>query len=342
MLISLGLTTTGGIMINWLKLGEMIYNNIPWIHYFPFTFQYLWVPFLYLFTLTLTQSSFKFQKLHIFHFLPFTLIAIRVLIFTFWKSPEEIRAIMTLDLLFNSFESGFYYIVEYIQFYSYTIASLVVVRKYRINIKELHSSVDRISLFWLSYVLYGIILMKSLKLIGAILELTNIMTMVFITIYIIAGILFIIFLSMMFYKGINYPYVFFCLDAKHPNKKYEKTFLSEEIKEKYTSILIQHMENRMPYLDPALTISKLSNQLDIPSHYLSQIINGRFGQNFYDFINSYRVKESIKMLKGDVSKTKTVLEILYETGFNSKSVFNSFFKKYTNMTPTQFRKINNS
>jgi len=213
-----------------------------------------------------------------------------------------------------------------------------LISRFRKQVKEIHSSISRIGLSWLSNVLYVIIIWKSSKLLGVLLVIMNCMSTIYITIYIIAGLLFIVFLSIMFLRGINYPGVFLFADEKTPGKKYEKTILSDELKEKYSVILTQHMDNEKPYLDPDLNLKMLSDQVNIPLHHLSQVINSKFGQNYYDFINSYRIRESMRLLNEDVSGRKTILEILYETGFNSKSVFNTFFKKYTNLTPTQYRK----
>jgi len=341
MLIFMGLITFGGILINQAEFAEVTERSTVIIFYFLFPFQYLWIPFIYLYTLTLTRHSFRFQKKHLIHFLPFGLIFIRVLLFVSWNSPEKIEKVMTPDL-FHSFESIIYYVFEYVQFYFYTIASIFLIGRFRKQIKEIHSSINRIGLFWLSYVLYVIIIWKSSKLLGVLLVMTHRMSAIYITIYIIAGLMFIVFLSIMFLRGINYPGVFLFTDEKQPGRKYEKTILSEELKEKYSAILTRHMENKKPYLDPDLNLKILSDQVNIPLHHLSQVINSTFGQNYYDFINSYRIKESIRLLNDDVSGTKTILEILYETGFNSKSVFNTFFKKYTNLTPTQYRKQRNS
>ena len=57
-----------------------------------------------------------------------------------------------------------------------------------------------------------------------------------------------------------------------------------------------------------------------------------------DFVNEFRIKEAKSILKDPSKKEFTVLEILYEVGFNSKSSFNTAFKKHTGLTPTQFRK----
>lgn len=75
----------------------------------------------------------------------------------------------------------------------------------------------------------------------------------------------------------------------------------------------------------------------IPARELSVLINQNLNQHFYDFINSYRIENAMQILK-DTSKNKvTILEILYEIGFNTKSSFNTAFKKHTGNTPTEFR-----
>lgn len=92
------------------------------------------------------------------------------------------------------------------------------------------------------------------------------------------------------------------------------------------------------YLNPSLTIKNLAQQLNMPMHDLSVLINQDLNQHFFDFVNEYRIKKAMHIL-GDTTKYHlTVLEILYEVDFNSKSSFNTAFKKHTGTTPTQFRK----
>jgi AraC-like DNA-binding protein len=94
-----------------------------------------------------------------------------------------------------------------------------------------------------------------------------------------------------------------------------------------------------PYMDPNINLMDLGQQVGIPHRSLSEVINNALQQNFYDFINSYRVRESERLLK-ESEQYKTVLEVLYEVGFNSKSAFHTAFKKTTGMTPTQFKRVN--
>jgi AraC-like DNA-binding protein len=98
------------------------------------------------------------------------------------------------------------------------------------------------------------------------------------------------------------------------------------------------MIEKEPFLDPSLTIQNLAGQMQIGSRELSVLINQHIGNHFFDFVNEYRIQKTTKILQ-DKSKNKlTILEILYEVGFNSKSSFNSAFKKHIGITPTEYRK----
>jgi AraC-like DNA-binding protein len=98
------------------------------------------------------------------------------------------------------------------------------------------------------------------------------------------------------------------------------------------------MQNEKPYLEPELTLDQLASRLSLKPRVLSQAINVILGQNFYDFINHYRIDEASRLLTNPKDKKITILEVLYEVGFNSKSSFNTLFKKYTGLTPTELKK----
>jgi len=102
--------------------------------------------------------------------------------------------------------------------------------------------------------------------------------------------------------------------------------------------LLHLMDEERIFLDPDLTLNKLSLRLRIHYNHLSRIINERFGLSYNDFINKYRIEEARKKLTAPEEKESTVLDIAYSTGFYSKSVFNAAFKKFTGMTPTEYRK----
>jgi AraC-like DNA-binding protein len=97
------------------------------------------------------------------------------------------------------------------------------------------------------------------------------------------------------------------------------------------------MRTQKLYLSPDLTLDVLSETLHIPSKDLSLIFNRHFHSNFYEFINGYRITEAKQMLADPKFKDKTITQIYLEVGFNSKSVFNTFFKKIVGQTPSEFR-----
>lgn len=123
-----------------------------------------------------------------------------------------------------------------------------------------------------------------------------------------------------------------------PAKKYEKSTLTPERAERYLKRLLSHMETEKPYVDGELTLPKLAERLSIPPQHLSQTINERLRQNFFDFVNTYRVEEAKRRLLDPAKQHYSVLAIAEEVGFNSKSAFNAVFKKHVQMTPSEFRK----
>ena len=115
--------------------------------------------------------------------------------------------------------------------------------------------------------------------------------------------------------------------ADHPFKFNEKV-----------QVLNNYMIENEPFLDPSLTIYDLSKQIDMSTKDLSLLINHELNQHFFDFVNGFRIRKAMEILQDPSKKDFTVLEILYDVGFNSKSSFNTAFKKYTQLTPTQYRK----
>ncbi len=89
-------------------------------------------------------------------------------------------------------------------------------------------------------------------------------------------------------------------------------------------------------MDDAVSLNSLAEQLGIPSRQLSQLINEKLDKSFYDLINFYRIEEAKRQLS-DESGDKSILEIIYDIGFNTKSSFNRAFKKETGMTPSEFK-----
>jgi len=101
--------------------------------------------------------------------------------------------------------------------------------------------------------------------------------------------------------------------------------------------VIALMEVEKLYHEPELTLQQLANRLQMPTYLVSQAINDRLNKNFYELINQYRVEEAKKLLLEPKNANFTILSIGFEAGFNSKTTFNTVFKKFTGQTPTEFR-----
>lgn len=97
------------------------------------------------------------------------------------------------------------------------------------------------------------------------------------------------------------------------------------------------MKDKHLYLDNDINLASLAEEMQITSHQLSYVINNGFNQNFYQFINTYRIEKAKELLLDKSSQNLTILGIAYESGFNSKTAFNTTFKKFTNLTPSEFK-----
>jgi AraC-like DNA-binding protein len=97
------------------------------------------------------------------------------------------------------------------------------------------------------------------------------------------------------------------------------------------------MEREKIYQEPELTLQQLGDRVQIPSYQISQAINEGMKKNFYDLVNGYRVEEAKRLLLEPKSRNYTILSVGFEAGFNSKTTFNTVFKKFTGLTPTEYR-----
>lgn len=125
---------------------------------------------------------------------------------------------------------------------------------------------------------------------------------------------------------------------KTETSKYKNSNLNPKLIAKYKTDLINSMEKDKLYLNGKLSIYDVSEKLNIPRQYISEVLNEHMDTSFQDFINQYRVEEFIIRLKNDQNDHFTLLGIATDVGFNSKSSFNATFKKIKGLTPTEFKK----
>ncbi|WP_408039456.1 helix-turn-helix domain-containing protein [Tenacibaculum amylolyticum] len=106
----------------------------------------------------------------------------------------------------------------------------------------------------------------------------------------------------------------------------------------FKSQLIHLVTEEELYLNHEINLASLSEKLEVTPHQLSYILNNGLKQNFFQFINSYRVERAKVLLLKKSSEKLTILGIAYASGFSSKTAFNTTFKKFTNQTPSQYKK----
>jgi len=126
--------------------------------------------------------------------------------------------------------------------------------------------------------------------------------------------------------------------VKSSANKYAKSGLDDAQLERYKCELTKHMLDDKAYLNPGLTLPKLSSLVNCPVNHLSQVINAGFGISFFDYLNGYRIEEAKRILRQETYPPPVILTVAFEVGFNSNSAFYSAFKRASGQTPAQYRR----
>lgn len=129
---------------------------------------------------------------------------------------------------------------------------------------------------------------------------------------------------------------FISISSDSDAEEVKRKLIPDEELMKIKELLEELMNKQKPYLDSELNLIKLSELLSVSTHHLSYVINTGFGKNFFQYVNEYRIEYAKKLLKETDSKL-SILGIAYESGFNSKTSFNTTFKKLTHQTPSEYK-----
>ncbi len=131
-----------------------------------------------------------------------------------------------------------------------------------------------------------------------------------------------------------YPDISFIIEVKDSKPE----LLDETTSQAIIKKLVEFVEQESPFLNPDLSLRSLADLLEIHPNHLSWILNKKINKNFNEFINHYRISH-FKTLALDSSNSHiSLIGLAFESGFNSKTTFNTYFKKETGMTPSQFIK----
>ncbi|MEM9361142.1 MAG: helix-turn-helix domain-containing protein [Bacteroidota bacterium] len=305
---------------------------------------FLQLPTLYLYILSACFSDFKLQSRHALHIIPFIMVN---LVFTprFYLKTQTEKLALLQDFK-HVFEIQFNHILFHIQVAVYLIMCFLILRKVKQLYLENYAGASIKSYHWLFQLTLAISAFYALALLKNIFKFSIFDTFsegIQVGLFIFQ----LIIICWYLYKALNHPDLFRNLNSR---LKLVETLLTEKKKSNWyareqdidgsLSQLKTYMVEEKPFLDPSLTVQGLSDKIGIPARELSILINHKIGQHFFDFVNSYRIQSAVDILKDPTKKKVTILEILYEVGFNSKSSFNTAFKKHTGHTPTTYRSKN--
>ncbi len=295
-------------------------------------------PFLYLYTLIMTDEMAGFNIKYLLHFLPF----LAIVIFHFTIGLE--KGGQHGDSRSWIFVAGILFSLVF-----YTIIILLNLRRHYRKVSDYYSYDSiMINLGWLKWITLFFFISYGFVIGASFLSPVYVFHPFFdpfhtpdiaTTFFIITFSLFALKQSIVFKteKSINKKQYNDESIQQNNERKYEKSGLKQDDEKIFYEKLENYMQSNKPYLDSDLTIADLAEKLDIPKHYVTEIINKRFENNFFMYINSYRIEEAKKKLSDEMYSGHSIIRIAYDCGFNSKSTFNAVFKKFTDVTPSCYR-----
>lgn len=350
-LLALFIAATGVVALDTLlywcaPLKQLYLGDSPAI-FFLFKFAPLVQgPLLYFYVKSLIYTDFHARGRDLIHFAPALACPAIIALIFLTLGPDQLRAgiydytVYWDNLLFRSLVLGQATLVL-----SYSLAALKLMLDYNKRLRENYSSLGGIERRWLKILIMGfsLICLWSLliQLLGSIASQQvasfmglsgNYLSFLFINLLVFYNLL-----HSNVVQGIRDPEG----PAEAPQAEDPTTApASGERKETFAPAQIRSIERAIEedrvYLTPDLTLEQLAASANLPTRTTSTIINRHFNMSFFDFVNYHRVEAAKTLLIAEPDKS--VLEISELAGFNSKSAFNRFFKKFAGITPTEFRK----
>lgn len=299
--------------------------------------------FLFLYTKYIINAHTVFNKKDLLHFIPL-LVGITIVALFY---STRITSLSTMVEHYSD-KTTVRTIVGYFFdacLWFYSIRALILIYKYKKQIENFYSFKSyRINLIWLQIIVISflifyhfIIIISAYYTDGAIINHIEIFR---------SGVL-LIFVYILSFGGLRQRQLISEDNSINLNQhiephkstelQYSKSSLKDEQAEEYLKILVECMNTTDIWKDNELSITKLAEQSGIARHYITQVLNQYLQKNFNTFINEYRIEYAKKMILSKKYSNWSIIAIAYESGFNSKATFNSFFKKYTGKTPSEFK-----
>lgn len=308
-------------------------------------------PLLYLYTKSVIYNDFRLSPKSLWHFAPVMAFPLYLLAILFSLGHEALLAgVNNYDVYYHNPLYRGLLIAQNLSILSYGILSYRLLVRYKTEILHSHSNLDKVSRSWLQILIGGFLFLFFWELFSQIshqLALGNLPNTMGVMgnyfKFIFANVLVIFSLiHSNIVQGINStpnepesPDNEATQQAAEPTPKRPP---AEEPLPHHIEAVTRAIEQDEIYLDPEITLDQLAKKIACTPRQVSRVINHHYQQNFFEFINSYRVERAKKLLL--TQATLPMLDVMDQAGFSSKSAFNRFFKKYTQLTPTQFRQQN--
>jgi AraC-like DNA-binding protein len=296
-------------------------------------------PIILLYTRTIMYKDFSLTGSSLYHFIPFIIVTGYFIIVSVITSSEEQKQMMDDVQNFNlPLVIALVGVLFYVHSFVYLLVSSSELRKYRNQIYQEYSSTDKMNIDWLDFTIKSIGILIFLAIVHAIVPYGVSKSIAPVSALFFIGFIFY-FSNRVILKGLVQPELFGGISTKSV-EKYTSSNLTIEERTNYQKKLSDHITLQKPFLEPDLTINQLAEIVDLPPKTLSQVINQSYQKSFFDFINTYRVEEAKELFDNTDDEKLTIQEVMYQSGFNSKSSFNTFFKKVTELTPSEYRNKN--
>ncbi|MHC0440650.1 helix-turn-helix domain-containing protein [Flavobacterium sp. 3-210] len=301
----------------------------------------LGMPLFYLYVQAVCYSDFRLKWKHLVHALPFIIVNLIFIPRIYMRISDG----SFIGVLNEMSEIYFIQIVIEFQYAFYIISVFLILKKYKEIYLENYTNTGVSTYKWLFQMTCVFLATHSVVALKNIIRYSGFKE-IFLWANVLVGSIALLITCWFIMKALNHPELFRGINSKlkltkdilpEVEEKLELVNVQNDLIKNQIMTLKKYMAEKEPFLDPSLTIQELGNQINMPVRDLSILINHHMKQHFFDFVNEYRIQKAMGILKDPLKNQFTVLEILYEVGFNSKSSFNTSFKKYTNLTPTAYR-----
>ncbi|WP_299439916.1 helix-turn-helix domain-containing protein [uncultured Aquimarina sp.] len=304
---------------------------LPHTLYLSASFSFLYGPLIY-FYFKRVASKYQFKLLDIFHLLP-TVIFLIILIPIYSLPPEE-----KLRMILNN-ERPYLSTIVIFKLISLIGYITLIIIMYFTSIRN-DKSLAKKERNWLrNIVIFCTIYIVSYTIYAGLINQSIIRGFLF-YLQIISMSLLVLYISYTAYSRLNTVDNLKQLKDKTKIKfsKYRKSNLTQGLSIELKEKLLELLDQEKIYLQNDITLQKLADYLDTTRNNASQIINEHFNLNFFELINTYRIREAKEILKKEKSKNVNIIEVAYAVGFNNKVTFNRSFKKYNHITPSEYVK----